>query len=335
LKRVAIVCPGRGSYTERELGSLPKEHAWVARADELRAGYGLPALAELDQAERFSAALHLRPANAAPLIWLATHIDVARALEDLGVQAACVLGNSMGWYTALAVAGSLDFDDGFRLVQEMALLQEEAPGGGQVLYPLVGEDWRPDPWRERAVEAALAAAAGAAWPSIHLGGYAVLAGSDAGLASLLRSLPPVELGKSRYPFKLVGHGPYHTPLLARVSERARATLAKLRWRRPVIALIDGRGRRFTPWSADPTELADYTLGAQVVTPYDFSLCVRVALREYAPDELCLPGPGNSLGGACGQILVRERWRGIDSRAAFDAEQQGAGAPVRSLRRASG
>ncbi len=335
MKRLAIVCPGRGSYTERELRSLPEEHPWVARADELRAGYGLPALSDLDRAERFSAALHLRPANAAPLIWLVTRIDVARVLVEADARAVCVLGNSMGWYTALAAAGALDFDDGFRLVQEMALLQEEARGGGQVLYPCIGEDWRPDLERERAVEAALAAAPGAAWPSIRLGGYAVLAGSDAGLASLLGALPPVALGKNRYPFKLVGHGPYHTPLLAGVSARARSTLAELRWRRPEIALIDGRGRRFTPWSADPAELADYTLGAQVVTPYDFTLSVRVALREYAPDELCLPGPGNSLGGVCGQILVQERWRGIDSRAAFEAEQQGAAAPVRSLRRGPG
>ena len=42
-----------------------------------------------------------------------------------------VAGNSMGWYTALAVTGALDFDDGFRLVQEMSLLQEELRGGGQ------------------------------------------------------------------------------------------------------------------------------------------------------------------------------------------------------------
>jgi len=41
----------------------------------------------------------------------------------------------------------------------------------------------------------------------------VLAASDAGLAHLQRSLPATQLGKNRYPLTLIGHGPYHTPLV--------------------------------------------------------------------------------------------------------------------------
>lgn len=332
MSRVAVVCPGRGSYAERQLRSLDAHarHPWIARADELRVRYALEPLSELDRAERFSAARHLRPANASPLIWLVTMLDAASALAE--ARATCVLGNSMGWYTALAVAGALDFDDGFRLVQEMALLQEEERGGGQLLYPLVGEDWRADAARAAAVRDALAAAEGEAFPSIHLGGYAVLAGSDAGLARLSAALPPIELGRNRYPLKLVGHGPYHTPLCAAVSERARATLADLAFRRPRVTLIDGRGRRFTPWSTDPADLRAYTLGAQVVAPYDLTLSVRVALREHAPDELLLPGPGNTLGGVCAQVLIAERWCGVASKDDFERVQAEPGAPVRSLRR---
>lgn len=333
MKRVAIVCPGRGSYAERELGSLPAGHPWVERADALRAPYDLPPLSELDRAKRFSAALHLRPANASPLIWLVTMLDAAQVLAEPGARATAVLGNSMGWYTALAVAGALDFDEGFRLVQEMALLQEEVRGGGQLLYPRIGDDWLPDASRSGAVQAALASARGEAFPSIELGGYAVLAGSDAGMTALQRDLPPVELGKSRYPLKLVGHGPYHTPLLAPVAKAARERLSDLAFARPRITLIDGRGVRHTPWSTDPAALRDYTLGAQVVAPYDFTLSVRVALREHAPDELVLPGPGNTLGGVCGQILVGEGWRGMRSKADFERQQvDGGDALLRSMRR---
>lgn len=329
-KRVAIVCPGRGSYSERSLGSLPQGHPLAQRADELRAGYGLLALAELDRAERFSQATHLRPANASPLIWLVSMLDAQAALE--ADRCVAIAGNSMGWYTALAVAGVLDFDDGFRLVQEMALLQEQQQGGGQVIYPVVGEDWRPDPEREQAVQAALAAAHGEAFPSIALGGYAVLAGSDAGVTQLLRSLPPVQMGANRYPFRLVQHGPYHTPLLAEVAERARARLGSLCWSRPRITLVDGRGVRHTPWSADVGALRDYTLGPQVHSPYDFTLSVRVVLREQAPDQLVLPGPGNTLGGVCGQVLAREGWRGVRCKQDFEALQAGDDPPVRSMRR---
>ena len=259
MTRVAVVCPGRGSYTEKELGSLPAQHPWVARADALRARYELPPLSALDRAPRFSAAEHLRPANAAPLIWLVTLLDAQRALAEADTRAACVLGNSMGWYTALALAGALDFDDGFRLVQEMALLQEAERGGWQLLYPLVGDDWLPDPARAAAVRAALAASAGGAYPSIHLGGYAVLAGGDAALVPVQRELPAIEQGRARYPLRLVGHGPYHTPLCAGVARAAAERLGDLAFRRPRLALVDGRGVRFSPWSTDPGELRAYTL----------------------------------------------------------------------------
>ena len=333
MKRAAILCPGRGSYTERTLGSLPEGHDGVRRADELRRARGLPSLAELDGARRFEPALHLAPANVSALIWLVTTIDAAEAARESEIV--CVAGNSMGWYTALAVAGALDFDDGFRLVQEMAILQEEhqkAEGGGQVIYPVVDERWRPDPRLADVVRTALDTSGGEARPSIRLGGYEVLAGSEAGIAHLLRLLPKTKLGQNLYPFRLMQHGPYHTPLLEPVARKARERLGDLRFRAPRTTLVDGRGVRFTPWSTDPRELADYTLGAQVVETFDFGASVRVALREHAPDRLVCPGPGNTLGGVCGQILVAEGWRGIASREDFDRVQSGEDPVLVSMRR---
>lgn len=333
MKRVAILCPGRGSYTEKSLASLPEDHAWVRRADELRMDRRLPSLAELDRAKRFDPARHLAPANVSPLIWLVSMLDAAAAMQEH--RAVCVAGNSMGWYTALAVAGALDFDDGFRLVQEMSVLQHEqqaAEGGGQVLFPIVDEHWRKDRGLETAVEEALASSSGEARTSIRLGGYAVLAGTESGIAHLLRALPKVKLGQNLYPFRLMQHGPYHTPLLAGVAEKAREKLADLAFRAPRTTLVDGRGARFTPWSTDPAELAAYTLGIQVTTPFDFTASVRVALREHAPDRLVCPGPGNTLGGVCGQILVEEGWRGIHSREDFDRVQQSEDPILVSMRR---
>jgi hypothetical protein len=56
------------------------------------------------------------------------------------------------------------------------------------------------------------------------------------------------------------------------------------------------------------------------------------MREYAPERIVLPGPGNPLGSICGQILIEEGWRGLRSRADFDALQSGPHAIVQSLRR---
>ncbi|MCK6445359.1 MAG: hypothetical protein L6Q99_03120 [Planctomycetes bacterium] len=333
MSRVAILCPGRGSYTERSLRSLPPDHPFVARAEELRTEYGLPSLVALDHAEKFDARVHLEPSNVSPLIWLVTLLDAAGAARLHDVT--CVAGNSMGWYTALAVAGALGFDDGFRLVQEMALLQQEAAsetGGGQIIYPAIDDEWRPDAAKRATIDAALASSNGEAFPSIELGGYVVLAGTEAGLTHLQRSLVPVKLGATTYPFRLMQHGPYHTPLCAPVAARARERLAKLEFQRPTMTLIDGRGVRHTPWSASPEELRDYTCGAQIVEPYDFSKSVRVALREHAPEHLVLPGPGNTLGGVCGQILIADHWHGLDSRTAFAKAHEHDAGIVLSMRR---
>jgi hypothetical protein len=193
-----------------------------------------------------------------------------------------------------------------------------------VIYPLVGLDWRPDPALEDAIVRVMTDEAGAGatvYPSIDLGGYAVLAGTESGIAHLMEHLPPLHLGERVYPLRLALHGPYHTPLVRHVAERARERLGSLGWQTPRIALVDGRGTRWSPWSTDPLALRDYTLGEQLTTPFDFAGSVRVALREWAPELLVLPGPGNSLGGICGQVLVREGYRGIHSRADFEATQR--------------
>lgn len=334
MKRIALLCPGRGSYTEKTLRSLPEQHPWVARADALRADYGLPSLVSLDRAEKFSPSTHLAPANVSPLIYLVSMLDCAAAMEEH--KAVCVAGNSLGWYTALAVAGALDFDDGFRLVQEMSLLQADhqarEKSGGQVIEALIDDAWRPVPALRAATVEAIRTSNGHVFPSIDLGGLAVLAGTEEGVAHLLKTLPKVKVGNNQYPFRLMQHGPYHTPLVREVADRARAQLARLSFRAPRIPLIDGRGARFTPWSTDVRELVDYTLGAQITTPYDFALSVRVALREYAPDHLVAPGPGNSLGGVIGQILIAEGWRKIHERADFDRVQQSDAPMLVSMRR---
>lgn len=346
--RAGLVLPGRGSYTAASLGSLPEDHALVMRAEELRARYDLEPLLSLDRDDRFDPGRHLRPANASPLILVASLIDAEQALADHDVVA--VAGNSLGWYTALAVAGALGFDDAFRLVQEIALLQElpaepaadeaadgpEAGGaGGQVIYPLTDAGWQPSPELEAAVAAALHdgdAAGGRVYPSIDLGGYAVLAGDEPGVRRLLRELPPLRVGDRLFPLRLAQHGPYHTPLVRHVAEAAVAALEDLAWRAPRLTLVDGRGARWTPWSTDPEALRDYTLGEQLTTPFDFATSVTVLLREHAPDLLVLPGPGNSLGGICGQLVVAEGYRGIRRRTDFDAVQASDAPVVLSMRR---
>lgn len=314
MSRVVVLCPGRGSYTEASLGSLPPDHDLVRAAERRRADFGLEPLLELDQAARFEPARHLRPAHVSPLIFVKAMIDGMDAAREH--EAVAIGGNSLGWYIALALSGAVTFEDGFRLVQRMALLQEEDKGGGQILYPVVADDWARSVELEDAVAAALESSDGAAMPSIDLGGYRVLAGTSQGVSHLLKALPQVRMGRVTYPIRLAQHGPYHTELAGAVAEAAAREFAGLAFHAPHTTLIDGRGRRHSPWSADLDELRAYTFGAQVTTPYDFTATVRVALREFAPDHIVLPGPGNTLGGIVGQVMCAEGWRGVHSKNDF-------------------
>jgi acyl transferase domain-containing protein len=313
MKRVALVCPGRGSYTRELLGSLRPSPS-VAAADRFRASLGRPTPTEMDAASAYTSRLHVAGENASIL-------TMAGSLADAdvvsGVEIACVIGNSMGWYTALAVAGALPLDDAFTLVETMGQYQAGNVIGGQALYPLVDADWHPLPSPE--LDEALREIPDLHW-SIRLGGQAVLGGTQAAIDTLLKRLPPRKIGERDAPFQLPLHSAFHTPLMAETSRRAFADLPGLGWRAPRVPLVDGRGHVFRPRAGDPAALRDYTLGAQVVEPYDFTTSVRVAMREYAPDALVLLGPGGNLGGATAQALIAEGWRGLRGRADFNRIQ---------------
>ncbi|HEX6811506.1 MAG TPA: ACP S-malonyltransferase [Planctomycetota bacterium] len=311
-----LFCPGRGSYGKDELGFVgrtlrPGPVADALRAcDDWRRSHERTPLSEIDSAEKFRPSLHLDGENAAELIYFGTLAHVERLRECYEVLA--VAGNSLGWYTALPASGALDPESGWRLVATMASLQKQV-AGGQVLMTTVGDDWH----RNQALEVAVQAVVHALQDrgdeyfcdySIHLGGHEVLAGTEAAIGELLTRLPKVKIGDRDFPFRLAGHGPFHTRLCASTAEQAAAMLADLPVVMPSCHLIDGFGNVHSPWSADPRELLHYTLREQVLLTFDFSACVRTALREFQPDVLLCAGPGSSLRAPVGHCVLREGWR---------------------------
>jgi acyl transferase domain-containing protein len=318
-----VVCPGRGTYNAAELGYLARHRAdgaFLDMADAYRAAHGQPTIRALDGAETYKPSLHLRGDNASPLIFACSYTDYL-AVDRESFDIVAVTGNSMGWYTALACAGALGPQAGFALCNTMGVLMHEASIGGQVIYALVDEDWRPIPGRRAALTEAIAAVNGVegakAYVSIELGGMLVVAGNDAGLSALAARAPR---GPGRFPIALPGHAGFHSPLQAPVSEKARGLIAPDGFAGPAIPLIDGSGRIWRPHASDPTALWDYTLGEQVAETYDFTSAIHVAVREFAPDRLIVLGPGETLGSAVAQSLIAVRWRGLESKAVFSAVQ---------------
>lgn len=249
----------------------------------------------------------------------ATLRDAGAAREDHDVVA--LLGNGAGWYTALVFADVLPVEDAQRLVGVLADTAADLPfDGSQVVFPQTDAAWRPDPRLASALAGAMAVGDGQIHRSVDLGAYAVLTGTPAGVDLLTSALPSISVGEQRYPLVLPARTALHTPLAADLVDRVRALAPELDWRRPTTTLIDGSGVRHSPWSSTASALRDATL-SQLVKTVQFATALRVALREFAPDVVIVPGSGGILPAVCGQLIVAEGYRGLRSRRAFVEAQR--------------
>lgn len=322
-KRAVVICPGRGTYTKETLGYL-REFGGHARQflddlDKRRVQTKQITVSELDSDISFKPQVHTKGENASPLIYACSYADFT-SISPAKFDIVAVTGNSMGWYLALALGGALDLRGGFDVINTMGSMMKEQIIGGQVIYPLCDSEWRRSPERVATVDQAVARAheksGSKIYLSIALGGYIVLGSDQNGLNALLKELPPVE----NYPFQLINHAAFHTPLLKPIAEKAFQILPETLFHKPKFPLIDGRGCVWQPYSTNVEDLYHYTLGHQVVEPYDFTRAVTVAIKEFAPDQIILLGPGSTLGGSLGQIFVENQWHGIDSKQAFTERQ---------------
>ncbi|WP_170468738.1 ACP S-malonyltransferase [Ruegeria arenilitoris] len=322
-RKAVVICPGRGTYNKPELGYLHRHHAQrmdlFQSFDAIRAEAGQEAVTALDGAARFTVSKYSKGDVASPLIYTASLADAQALAEDIEVVA--VTGNSMGWYIALAAAGALSAEDGFRVVNTMGTLMQDHLIGGQLVYPFVGDNWANDAARKAELLADVArinAIEGHDLAlSIDLGGMLVLAGNEEGLKTFEASQPVVQ---DRFPMRLPNHAAFHTSLQAPVAAEGRARLGAELFGQPQHPLIDGRGKIWWPGATDTQALWDYTLGHQVTEPYDFTRAIQTAAHEFAPDLFIVTGPGAKLGGAVAQSLVLADWRGMGDKAAFQAKQ---------------
>ncbi|MCO4321338.1 malonyl CoA-ACP transacylase [Aliidiomarina quisquiliarum] len=324
-KRAVVVCPGRGTYNRPELGYFHTHHSdkldMLARFDVQRQQQGLATIQSLDSAKAFKSREHLQAENAAPLIYSCAYGDFLSINRD-EYDIVAVTGNSMGWYIALACAGALNADKGFELVSGMSALTQGANLGGQLIYPLVDDNWLASETNRKAIDAlvndpAVSAEDQLYW-SIEFGGYAVLAGSHAAVRRAMQQLPNID---GIYPLELPGHSAFHTPLMQGGSVKAFEKFPTDFFTAPTIPLVDGDGRIWHPSGTQADALRDYTLNTQVTETYNFSQAIEVAMKEFAPDVLILTGPGSTMGGAVAQVMIEVNWQDLADKQDFIARQK--------------
>ena len=139
MTRIAAVFPGQGSQSPGMLSALaadwPQVRETFAEASELL-GEDLWQIAQDNPDDRLNQTRYTQPAM------LAAGVAAARVWEAAGGPApSMAAGHSLGEYSALVLAGVLDFGTGVQLVAERArLMQEAVPAGEGGMAAILGLD---------------------------------------------------------------------------------------------------------------------------------------------------------------------------------------------------
>ena len=316
-ERIVIICPGRGSYTRDTQGYLNKyiqsSSNKIKYMDDERNNAGLPTLTEIDS-QKFKASIHMKGEHASTLIYACSLVDYY-SIDQSKYKIVAILGNSMGWYSTLSFSKSLHYQKAYGLIDVMGSMMKNKIIGGQIIYSIADDDWNINKYLMKQCLKEVEKVG--AKISIYLGGYIVIGADQEALNTLLKRLPK----KDNYPFQLPYHAAFHTPLLQSISKEAKEIFSKDTFLKPQTPIIDGRGYIWSPWSTNETDLWNYTFDHQVSNTYDFTKSLTVSIKEFSPDKIVLLGPGNTLGGAIGQILCKLKWKNIASKKDFVSLQK--------------
>lgn len=275
---LAFTFPGQGSQRPG-MGTAWVDHPsfeLVALASEVTGRDLAYLLLEADQET-------LTRTDNAQIATFVQSLIVLDAAERLGIEPSASAGHSLGEYTALVAAGSLDFEDGLRLVAERgAAMQQAAECAPGTMIAVLGLD-------DESVETACRRVDGEAWiANFNAPGQVIVAGTSEALAEF--SAIATELGAKRVLSMPVG-GAFHTPLMSGARDRLRKALAVTSFHAldpVVVANVDARPHE------DPEEWPQL-LSAQLCSPVRWRQSLETLLGEGMQTFVEL-GPGGVLTG---------------------------------------
>ncbi|MGB0722600.1 MAG: ACP S-malonyltransferase [Gammaproteobacteria bacterium] len=299
--KTAIIFPGQGSQSMGMLSALADAHPIVAEtfgeaSDAL--GFDLWSLVQNGPEEELNATANTQPAL------LAAGVAVWRVWQqEGGVEPAYMAGHSLGEYTALVCAGSLNFADAIRLVADRGrFMQEAVPSGEGAMAAVLGLS--DDQVRTVCAEAAGEGDDVVSAANFNSPGQVVIAGSAKGVDA---AIDLAKVAGAKRAVKLAVSVPSHCALMRPAAQRLEARLADLEVVAPVIPVVhnvDLESHR------DPDDIRT-ALVAQLYESVQWSGTVRL-LGTHGVAKLIEAGPGKVLSG-----LTRRIDRGLSSLPVYD------------------
>ena len=299
MSEIAFLFPGQGSQAPG-MGLELAENFSSAREvfDEADATLGFP-LSKLcfeGPAEELQLTANTQPAI------LAVSVAAARVLEEKGIRPDYVAGHSLGEYSALVTAGSLELTDALRLVRKRGqYMQEAVPVGQGAMAALLGLD-------AGAVDEICTEAAGdqvVSAANLNSPAQIVIAGDRAAVERA------VEIAKARGAKRAIllnVSAPFHCSLMKPAADRLAVDLDAVAISDPQVPLVNNA-------DAAVVRTADAIrdgLKRQVTSPVRWTDSM-LALRREGADVFIEAGPGKVLSGLMRQIdREAQTWRAGDT-----------------------
>jgi [acyl-carrier-protein] S-malonyltransferase len=276
----AYVFPGQGAQFSgmgKDLYDLnPEAQVLFKQADEVL-GYELSKVMFEGTEEELRETRITQPA-------IFCHSTITYLINNDIEQPTAVAGHSLGEFSALVAAGTLDFPSALQLVAERALAMQEAtdavPG---TMAAVLGLD-------DDIIENACAAIEEVVVPAnYNTNGQLVISGSVEGVEKAAKIL--TDLGARRVVLLPVG-GAFHSPLMQPAQDRLRAAIEKASFRTPACEIYQNTDAQ--P-STDPDEIKAKLI-AQLTSPVRWTQTIQNMQAAGLTNFVEIGGKGKILAG---------------------------------------
>ncbi|HET8711938.1 MAG TPA: ACP S-malonyltransferase [Spongiibacteraceae bacterium] len=304
--QLAFVFPGQGSQKVGMLAEIAAaypvvEETFAEASDAL--GYDMWALIQQGPQEELNLTEKTQP------ILLTSSIALWRVWQQRGgAQPTLLAGHSLGEFSALVCAGTIDFCDAVRLVRARGqFMQTAVPVGAGAMAAVLGlED-------EQIVHICRAASSGGEVVeavNFNSPGQIVIAGT---VEAVGKAIELCKAAGSKRALPLPVSAPFHTSLMRPAGDQLREAMAGLKFSAPTIPVVHNVNAQT---ESDPEKIKAM-LFEQIFSPVQWTQCVQtLAAKGVTTVVEC--GPGKVLCGLVKRINKDINCLGIKDTAGLDA-----------------